>query len=85
MEKFNLSWPAAYAAAQEKLYTELPTTSEVVAKDLPSATAFELGYETALFDILRATSPDPMEVEIVAIPLPFTDFPEVTTQENTND
>lgn len=85
MQKYNLPWVMAVAAAQEKLYTELPYQEEAVTKDLPPKVAFSLGYETAIQDIIKATQPDPLEVEIVQVPIPFKTFPESLALENTND
>jgi hypothetical protein len=35
--------------------------------DMDPDTAFILGYETAIFDYLRYTSPDPLSVELVSL------------------
>lgn len=63
--KFNLSPEDAVAEMHDILERMRGEADREQLKDIDADTAFELGYETALFDYRHLTSEDPREVGII--------------------
>lgn len=66
---FNLPPDEAIIEMKVQLDKMRGETDRHQLKDIDSDTAYELGYESALFDYKHLTGPDPREMEIVhAVP-----------------
>jgi hypothetical protein len=67
---FDLSPEEAIVAMNDILEKMRGETDREQLKDIDADTAFELGYETALFDYKHLTSPDPREVGVIVYTKP---------------
>lgn len=63
--KYNLSPAEAIAEMGVQLAKMRAETDRDQLKDISADDAYELGYETALFDYRHLTGPDPREVEVI--------------------
>lgn len=63
--KFNLSPEEAIAEMRVQLAKMRAESDRAQLKDISADDAYELGYETALFDYAHLTGPDPREVGII--------------------
>lgn len=63
--KYNLSPEEAIAEMNVQLEKMRGETDREQLKDIDSDTAYELGYETALFDYNHFTGPNPREVGVI--------------------
>lgn len=63
--KFNLEPEEAIAEMEVQLEKMRGEADREQLKDIDSDTAYELGYETALFDYRHLTGPDPREVGVI--------------------
>lgn len=63
--KFNLSPEEAIAEMKIQLEKMRAERDRAQLKDISSDDAYELGYETALFDYAHLTGPDPREVGVI--------------------
>lgn len=68
--KFNLSPEEAIEEMGVQLEKMRGETDREQLKDIDSDTAYELGYETALFDYRHLTGPDPREVGVIVFTKP---------------
>lgn len=63
--KYNLTPEEAIAEMEVQLEKMRAETDREQLKDISSDDAYELGYETALFDYRHLTGPNPREVGII--------------------
>lgn len=63
--KYNLTPDEAIAEMVVQLEKMRAEPDREQLKDILSDDAYELGYETALFDYLHLTGPDPREVGVI--------------------
>lgn len=75
--KYNLTPEEAIAELKVQLDKMRAETDREQLKDISSDDAYELGYETALFDYAHLTGPDPREVGIII-------YTNATPEESTN-
>jgi len=68
--QFDLSPEDAVTQMQKNLDEMREDTLRDQLKDIDSDTAYELGYETALFDYRHLTGPNPLEIDIVEVAIP---------------
>lgn len=79
--KYNLSPDEAIAEMQAQLEKMRSETDREQLKDISSDDAYELGYETALFDYRHLTGPDPRETGIIYYERASADDAEAETDE----
>jgi hypothetical protein len=70
---FNLSPEDAIAEMQVQLEKHRAEEDRDQLKNITPDDAFDIGYETALFDYRSLTGPNPMEIIPVEIPIPQTE------------
>lgn len=63
--KFDLTPEEAIAEMRAQLEKMRAESDRAQLKDISADDAYELGYETALFDYAHLTGPDPREVGII--------------------
>lgn len=63
--KFDLTPEEAIAEMEVQLAKMRAETDRSQLKDVSADDAYELGYETAIFDYRHLTGPNPMEVAII--------------------
>lgn len=62
--RFNLSPSEAIAELKSRL-SQMKAEPDKSLADVDPETAFELGYETAIFEYEQVTGPDSMEAEVI--------------------
>ena len=67
--KYNLTPEEAIAEMREQLKKMRAETDREQLTDISSDDAYELGYETAIFDYVHLTGPNPTEIEVVTYQL----------------
>jgi hypothetical protein len=67
---FNLSPDDAVSEMQKQLDKMRADKDRAQLKDISADDAYEIGYETALFDYRHFTGPNPMEIIPVEIEIP---------------
>jgi hypothetical protein len=65
--KFNLTAEEAIPELEAQLAKMRGETDRAQLADIDSDTAYELGYESCLFDLRHFTGPDPREVGVAII------------------
>lgn len=76
--KFNLTAEEAQAELRRRLSITRASGPRNELKDLDPTTAFDLGYETALFELKQVMGPDTLEAEIIV-------YTPTTDEESTED
>lgn len=66
-KKYNLTPDEAIAEMKVQLAKMRAETNRAQLTDIDSDSAYELGYETALFDYAHLTGPDPREVGVTYV------------------
>lgn len=67
---WDLNLPEAIEALDDQLIKMRKETDRAQLKGIDVDTAFELGYEAAIFDLRHVTGPNPFEVHLRIVPIP---------------